>query len=453
MSSTMDWYHVAIATTPLPCSITLVMTFQMFYIADLLIYYTIDIVGYPLAALLTVPVAVVGYYFAAMVLAIVIPLWIVYHTTLYTHSRVNRLIYPYGPYRHDRHNVILCGHVDTTKSMNKFKKILFLLLLLAYLPSTSAPSPSPSVSTNTTGAIVTTVATAVAMSPCMSLSSRGRKRTLSKKKRDMQEEEEEKKRKRDTQKEKKQRKTTANVDLSVPGAFAKSCCNNERCNDGCSNDSSGLKPRPYNKTSTYRETTKKKRDIQEEEEKKELKKAKRREQYAKKMKDPQMRKARNEKERKRYANMGDDNKEERKSQKRDYDKERYKNMDVDEKEARVSQISDNKSKKGEKKIGSALDQDINEVELFSLGDMDCKCYHCGALGYWCENKGSKTKPHFGALCCNQGKVTIPLARDFELDDYIKKLLTSNTDKEAIYFRKHSVSHFVFLLFILALLLI
>jgi len=445
---------VVIATTPLPCSITLVITFQMFYIADLLMHYTIDIVGYPLAVLLTVPIAVVGYYFVAMVLAIVIPLWIVYHTTLYTHSRVKRLLYLYGPYRHDRHNVILCENVDRTK-MNKFQKILFLLLLLAYLPSTSAPSPSPSISTNTTGAIVTTVATAVAMSPCMSLSSRGRKRTLSKKKRDMLEEEEEKK--RDTQKEKKQRKTTTNVDLSAPGAFAhaNSCCNNERCNDGCSNDSdllsptpsTRLKPRP-NKTSTYWETTKKKRDIQEEEEKKELKKAKRREQYAKKVKDPQVRKARNEKERKRYADMSGEKKEELLSKKR----EEYVSMGDEKKKARISQISETKAKT-DGKIGSALDQDINEVEPFLLGPMNCKCYHCNALGHWCENKGSKTKPHFGALCCNQGKVTIPLARDFELDNYIKKLLTSDTDKEAIYFRKHSVSHFVVLLFILVLLLI
>ena len=166
-----------IATTPLPCSITLVITWNMYFIANLLIYYTTDIVGYPLAVLLTVPIAVIGYYFAAMVLAIVIPFWVTYHTIFYTLSRVERLIYPYGPYRHDRHNVLLCGHVDKNKmKTNKFKKILFLLLLFV-LPTTSAPSPSSSISTKYATATVGISIAAVAATA--SLSGRGMKRKMS----------------------------------------------------------------------------------------------------------------------------------------------------------------------------------------------------------------------------------------------------------------------------------
>lgn len=114
-------------------------------------------------------------------------------------------------------------------------------------------------------------------------------------------------------------------------------------------------------------------------------------------------------------------------------------MSDDEKEARISQISENTSKQAKKKVGLAFDQDISQVELFLLGKMDEDCSYCGAIGYKCEKKGTKLMPHFGTLCCNQGKVTIELARDFKLDKYIKELLTSNT-KDAKFFRKHSVSH-------------
>ena len=170
----------------------------------------------------------------------------------------------------------------------------------------------------------------------------------------------------------------------------------------------------------------------------------------------------------RYNNMSDDEKEARISQMRDYAQERYDNMsddekdeflskrredytnmDDDEKEARISQIGDNKSKQAKKKVGLAFDQDISQVEPFLLGKMDETCSYCGAQGYKCENKGSKLMPHFGALCCNQGKVTVDLARDFELHKDIKELLTSNT-KEAKFFRKHSVSHFFVMLFVLVL---
>jgi len=625
----MDEYYVVIASSSLPCSITLVITFQMFYIADLLIYYIIDIVGYPVAVLLTVPIAVIGYYFVAMVLAIVVPFWVAYHTTLYTHSRVKRLIYPYGPYRHDRHNALLCGHVDKTKmNNNKFKKILFLLLLFI-LPSTSAPSPSPSLSTNATTTAVAT-AIAVAAATTVTTSGRGRKRKISSAQvtQDHTQEEDidimrcelcncdiqagknvhhqdimrqltaENRQARcemfwpgeppcneDQSKEEEagdtglivepsfsasiyglqtseaaqqlfnklstrvpdddlivrtleeigkygkeinygnnmpelvgivkneikslhsqairesqtpNKKTTAALPLSPADIVAMSEDNvifdppQDIEMDKSDSEDEGLCGPPKNKrmasidggidggvSSRGRKRTlskKKKQEVEEDEEKKKTKTkkmkkktkkndrrnekrraryanmnddkkdehlSKRREDYANMeddKKDEHLSKMKDYAQ-ERYDNMSDDEKEARKSQMRDYAQERYDNMSDDEKEARISQISDNKSKQAKKKVGLAFDQDISQVEPFSLGKMDETCSYCGAKGYKCENKGSKLMPHFGGLCCNQGKVTVKLARDFKLHKDIKELLTSNT-KEAKFFRKHSVSHFV-----------
>jgi len=36
--------------------------------------------------------------------------------------------------------------------------------------------------------------------------------------------------------------------------------------------------------------------------------------------------------------------------------------------------------------------------------MTAACVHCGATGFLCENKGNKEHIHFGAICCNKGKV-------------------------------------------------
>ena len=643
---------MVIASSSLPCSITLVITFQMFYIADLLIYYIIDIVGYPLAALLTVPIAVIGYYFVAMVLAIVVPFWVAYHTTLYTHSRVKRLIYPYGPYRHDWHNVLLCGHVDRTKmNNNKFKKILFLLLLFI-LPSTSAPSPSPSLSTNATTTAVATAIAVAAAATTVTTSGRGRKRKISSAQvtqtQDHTQEEDidimrcelcncdiqagknsvhhqdimkqltaENRQARcemfwpgeppcneDQSKEEEAGDTGLIVETSfaasiyglqtseaaqqlfnkpstrVPDddlivrtleeigkygkeinygnnmpelvgivkneikrlhsqAIRESQTPNKKTTaallsspadvvamsedngifdpppdiemEKSDSEDEGLYGPPKNKrmasidggidggvSSRGRKITLSKKKLQQvekeekkrkarqrkktqEEEEKEKRKAIRRERAAL-MSDDRNKKRREDyanmeddkkeellyKTQERYNNMSDDEKEARISQMRDNAQERYDNMsddekdeflskrredytnmDDDEKEARISQISDNKSKQAKKKVGLAFDQDISQVEPFSLGKMDETCSYCGAKGYKCENKGSKLMPHFGALCCNQGKVTVDLARDFKLHKDIKELLTSNT-KEAKFFRKHSVSHFFVMLFVLVL---
>ena len=90
----------------------------------------------------------------------------------------------------------------------------------------------------------------------------------------------------------------------------------------------------------------------------------------------------------------------------------------------------------EERIGCALDQDISTVEKYSLGSMDTECIHCRALGFAAEDKGSDGKPCLGSLCCNHDKIRVPVANNFNLHPYIKKLFTSDT-QEAKYFRSHS----------------
>ena len=95
-----------------------------------------------------------------------------------------------------------------------------------------------------------------------------------------------------------------------------------------------------------------------------------------------------------------------------------------------------------KDIGCALKQDYrddNIVEKVHLGPMDkIRCAYCGAIGFENENKskGKDKPPCLGQICCNHGKVEIPIQYDFGLHPYIEKLLTFNT-KEAIFFRTHS----------------
>ena len=73
------------------------------------------------------------------------------------------------------------------------------------------------------------------------------------------------------------------------------------------------------------------------------------------------------------------------------------------------------------------------VTRHSLGEMNVTCSFCNALGFRCENKGTLSSPHFGRLCCNQGK------SKFEnypyLPDELMQLYEGNTAK-AKYFRKH-----------------
>ena len=99
-------------------------------------------------------------------------------------------------------------------------------------------------------------------------------------------------------------------------------------------------------------------------------------------------------------------------------------------------VRNHRDKASEERIGCALNQDIGTVEKYSLGSMDTECIHCGALGFAAEDRGSDGKPCLGNLCCNHDKIRVPVANNFNLHPYIKKLFTSDT-QEAKYFRSHS----------------
>ena len=102
--------------------------------------------------------------------------------------------------------------------------------------------------------------------------------------------------------------------------------------------------------------------------------------------------------------------------------------------ARKRQLRAGATKAG---VGCALTQDPNDVSTFLLGPMDeVECVHCGALGFAGENQGSSSKPHLGSMCCRNNKINVPVANDFNLDPYIKHLLTSDS-KEAKYFQRNS----------------
>ena len=74
------------------------------------------------------------------------------------------------------------------------------------------------------------------------------------------------------------------------------------------------------------------------------------------------------------------------------------------------------------------------VERFSLGEYNLECMYCGGIGFKSENRGPDKKPYFGILCCNKGKIDLPLYPP--LPPYLRHLVTSN-DADSIYFRRHS----------------
>lgn len=88
-----------------------------------------------------------------------------------------------------RQNILLSGHHKIKKlpRKSKLKWMLFIILLLAYLPTTLAPSTSSvtiNISTKST-TVATVITTTVAVSSSLTnggMSTRGRRRTLTKKK-------------------------------------------------------------------------------------------------------------------------------------------------------------------------------------------------------------------------------------------------------------------------------
>ena len=43
---------------------------------------------------------------------------------------------------------------------------------------------------------------------------------------------------------------------------------------------------------------------------------------------------------------------------------------------------------------------------YQVGPMDTVCIKCQAIGYRDENKGTISEPHFGKMCCMEGKYTL-----------------------------------------------
>lgn len=89
---------------------------------------------------------------------------------------------------------------------------------------------------------------------------------------------------------------------------------------------------------------------------------------------------------------------------------------------------------------------LKHVTLMRFGKPEIECTYCGALGWSEENRGSNAKPHFGILCCMQGKygnkftsfrntsgraeVNLP-----EVTPGIRQLLQGE-DALAVYYRKN-----------------
>eukprot|EP01083_Nonionella_stella_P210842 762904_1 len=66
------------------------------------------------------------------------------------------------------------------------------------------------------------------------------------------------------------------------------------------------------------------------------------------------------------------------------------------------------------------------VPYYDIGDQDVECEHCGALFWHDERLSHKNsqKNVFGSLCCNYGKIDIPLPK--ELPPYLHSLFFGNT---------------------------
>ena len=72
-----------------------------------------------------------------------------------------------------------------------------------------------------------------------------------------------------------------------------------------------------------------------------------------------------------------------------------------------------------------------DIAPFVVGTCTLRCYYCNAFGYSNENKGSGRRVHFGTLCCNQNKVSLP-----HYPDHPEELqqLFNNDDDDSKYFR-------------------
>ena len=46
---------------------------------------------------------------------------------------------------------------------------------------------------------------------------------------------------------------------------------------------------------------------------------------------------------------------------------------------------------------------IDHKPYSDVGECNLECFYCGGRGWHKENRGSTTTPHFGQMCCSQGR--------------------------------------------------
>ena len=83
---------------------------------------------------------------------------------------------------------------------------------------------------------------------------------------------------------------------------------------------------------------------------------------------------------------------------------------------------------------------IERTTYFDVGECNLECFYCGGRGWYKENRGSRTTPYFGQLCCSHGKIDLePLPK---LPDDLNILFTeslppvNSTNSVQNYFLKH-----------------
>ena len=72
----------------------------------------------------------------------------------------------------------------------------------------------------------------------------------------------------------------------------------------------------------------------------------------------------------------------------------------------------------------------------NFGFLTCECEHCGAK-FWKEEKTGKnkrTKTVQFSLCCNNGRVKLPLLKP--APRFLERLLSTSKDQNAMNFHKH-----------------
>ena len=83
---------------------------------------------------------------------------------------------------------------------------------------------------------------------------------------------------------------------------------------------------------------------------------------------------------------------------------------------------------------------IERTPYFDVGECNLECFYCGGRGWYKENRGSRTTPHLGQLCCSQGKIfleSFPTLPD-DLNNLFTEIHTTVNSTNSVhnYFLKH-----------------